>query len=1093
MATFYQKHHRALRRLLTDFARQIEDEQGQGQLDLPGVRANFQEIAHSALSHPMRPYQMEALFLTAALLDARYYRGKGKNARPAVDGDLWKDLNEKVTIKRGPTEIKQDIPVLAYEMATGSGKTNLMGALMLYLFGMGIRNFFVVTPRLAVYRKSIQNFLRHTSESVWGKAVSVGFNVITGENFADPNMFHAENDINIYVFNLEKFSDQAKKTKVPIEGARHLRDSQRNLISLTEYLRSRELVVFSDEAHHTQKKFKEIIHDFAPLYLLEFTATANHSKQNVIYRYGIKELLEEKYCKTIMALGVDVGKKASGERILCEHEKIKLFSVMLVHLAKKYCLQFDPSTKNLKPLALIRVNSTIEQGRELHEYIRTKLCSEKDIVDATMKEIERQAHEITEAVHAVFQKKYGKDRKKLLADVQALINNSIFYTSDSKDRKHNEEVFSTIGSSRNPCELIVYITRLDEGINFPNIYTIGVVFDSKSNLRTAVKQVIGRGVRLNKPQREFDEDADPLLVQTEKLHIICDRGRNFEEEIKFIQKDFGVSSRVLGMEGKPADVQNGTLFDEQLEGQFFPRVRMSLKFKSNVSVFDEMEKYVELLNSYCEHNTFHDAENYPGKTLLRYTPKSLFTEIELFSDFREVARQIKQNGGVSTQFSLSPADRERITRNIIAGGQTQRLVPDVPRSFEILDEYFNRLEREVEYLAVDEADAALALISLRNTFTAFFRAHLEKHLCFPSDDELGPDGISLRQSLQPYKIERDESPAARKAVKNRDDEDISKAVREGYYFAHFTRSHFQFVRFDSFPEYQMAEVLDNLAGGNQRGWWVRNERQLYMEYGFHRYYPDFLLCLGGKYYVIEAKGEVFSSTFKNRLLAAVKRANPDYEGLLLFEKDIAALAGRRTVALSDMISLGAANLAGPAAGEREQPAAKRRDLPKLDLDRRKYVDLVPVYSIAAACGRFGREEFAEIEGWVEVPRKGNLENFFVVRASGDSMVPQITDGDYCLFTKVPAGSNLGKTVLVQHRAIPSADYGGHYTIKMYDRTKVENEGGEAETVAVTLRPLNNRYAPIEIAAAEVSDDELILAGVLVENLGRNVEIMNEPH
>src|SRR5204862_3085989 len=107
--------------------------------------------------------------------------------------------------------------------------------------------------------------------------------------------------------------------------------------------------------------------------------------------------------------------------------------------------------------------------------------------------------------------------------------------------------------------------RLDEGIDLPNIYSMAVVADNLTEFKTAVKQIIGRGVRLGKEKREFDNTTDELLAQAEKLHVVCDQGAAFEEVILSIQKEFGLTDKYLSIEGERKKTINRAKSD-RLEG-----------------------------------------------------------------------------------------------------------------------------------------------------------------------------------------------------------------------------------------------------------------------------------------------------------------------------------------------------------------------------------------------------------------------------------------------------------------------------------------------------------------------------------------------
>src|ERR1700726_4503854 len=57
------------------------------------------------------------------------------------------------------TDFERDFPSLCFALATGVGKTRLMGAFISYLFkAEGMRHFFVLAPNLTIYNKLIADF-----------------------------------------------------------------------------------------------------------------------------------------------------------------------------------------------------------------------------------------------------------------------------------------------------------------------------------------------------------------------------------------------------------------------------------------------------------------------------------------------------------------------------------------------------------------------------------------------------------------------------------------------------------------------------------------------------------------------------------------------------------------------------------------------------------------------------------------------------------------------------------------------------------------------------------------------------------------------
>jgi SOS-response transcriptional repressor LexA len=88
---------------------------------------------------------------------------------------------------------------------------------------------------------------------------------------------------------------------------------------------------------------------------------------------------------------------------------------------------------------------------------------------------------------------------------------------------------------------------------------------------------------------------------------------------------------------------------------------------------------------------------------------------------------------------------------------------------------------------------------------------------------------------------------------------------------------------------------------------------------------------------------------------------------------------------------------------------------------------------------------------------------FVIYAVGDSMLPDIKDGDMCVFELYgpeTGGSREGKIVLTECPD-KDTDTDCHYTIKEYHSEKVVTEDGWRHS-KVELKPLNKDYDVIEL-------------------------------
>ncbi|MDQ7774265.1 MAG: DUF2075 domain-containing protein [Elusimicrobiales bacterium] len=146
---------------------------------------------------------------------------------------------------------------------------------------------------------------------------------------------------------------------------------------------------------------------------------------------------------------------------------------------------------------------------------------------------------------------------------------------------------------------------------------------------------------------------------------------------------------------------------------------------------------------------------------------------------------------------------------------------------------------------------------------------------------------------------------------------------------------------------------------------------------------------------------------------------------------------------------------------------------------RKWADHLPVYSLEAACGAFGRGMAVEPQGWAKCPPGLKPDrNMFIARVSGRSMEPKLHDGDYCVFRANVAGTRQGKIVLVQHSSISDPDTGGSYTVKKYTSKKKYAPDGTWQHEEIVLKPLNPEYDDIVIPNAE-DEEFMVVAEVRV--------------
>ncbi|MDP1854150.1 MAG: DUF2075 domain-containing protein [Candidatus Omnitrophota bacterium] len=143
-------------------------------------------------------------------------------------------------------------------------------------------------------------------------------------------------------------------------------------------------------------------------------------------------------------------------------------------------------------------------------------------------------------------------------------------------------------------------------------------------------------------------------------------------------------------------------------------------------------------------------------------------------------------------------------------------------------------------------------------------------------------------------------------------------------------------------------------------------------------------------------------------------------------------------------------------------------------EEQKFTEYLPIYSLAAACGKFGEGVDVQIDSWFKVAKEVvPYRNMFVSKVHGHSMEPLVPDGSYCLFRSGIVGSRQNKIVLVQYNGPADVETGGRYTVKKYTSKKKTKKDGSWEHEDIILLPLNKAYDSIVIPNSEESEFRII--------------------
>ena len=416
----------------------------------------------------------EALEVVAKLVDKLALK------KPAAEEEYEAYLKEQLKVAQEVCpfckNFERDFPSFAFSIATGIGKTRLMGACIAYLYlKKGIRHFFILAPNLTLYEKLIRDFGDTSYEKYVFKGLSEFVHntpvVITGENYNSANGLFSAQEIQINIFNIAKFNSENRG------GAPRMRRLAECLgQSYFDYLASLDdLVILMDEAHrYHADASKRAINELRPILGLEMTATPTDEKgksfKNIVYEYNLAQALDDgKYVKIpTVARRKNFSKGTMSDE---ELDVLKIEDAINIHERTKVQLELYARNTNqqlVKPFILVVC-------RNIGHAERTKTLIEEELFD-------------------------GRYAGKVLQ-----------IDSSTKKDEEIEKLFVSLENTDNQIEIVIHVNMLKEGWDVKNLYTIVPLRAADAPI--LVEQSIGRGLRLPYGgKRTGDPDVDKLTV-----------------------------------------------------------------------------------------------------------------------------------------------------------------------------------------------------------------------------------------------------------------------------------------------------------------------------------------------------------------------------------------------------------------------------------------------------------------------------------------------------------------------------------------------------------------------------------------------------
>ncbi len=424
------------------------------------------------------------------------------------------------------TDFEREFPSFCFALATGVGKTRLMGAFISYLhLAHGINNFFVLAPNLTIYNKLIADFTPNTPKYVFKGIAEFATDapeIITGDNYEAKagTLFDQLLRCKVNIFNISKINSEVRGGKSP----RIKRLSEYIGESYFQYLAELpDLVLIMDESHrYRASSGVRAINELKPVIGLELTATPfvegtggrTIPFKNVILDYPLGKAMADGFVKEP---AVVTRKNFNPAGMTPEAiEQMKLEDGIRLHESVKVELEtYARETDNVivKPFVLI-ISRDITHAKQLMELIQSD-----DFFKGAYK---------TKVIQ-VDSSKTGADEDQMIEDLLKV-----------------EQYDSA-------TEIVIHVNMLKEGWDVTNLYTIVPL--RAANARILIEQSIGRGLRLPYGKRTGVNTVDRLnIIAHDKFQEIVDEAKKPDSAIRLQQvilEPEGVGEKTVTVVSQP--------------------------------------------------------------------------------------------------------------------------------------------------------------------------------------------------------------------------------------------------------------------------------------------------------------------------------------------------------------------------------------------------------------------------------------------------------------------------------------------------------------------------------------------------------------
>ena len=459
-------------------------------------------------------------------------------------------------------EQNKKLPIqLLFNMATGSGKTLLMVAFILYLYEKGYRNFVFFVDKTNIIKKTIDNFInKDSSKYLFANRVFIDGQEILikqTENFSK----NEKDNINIHFTTISglhsrlnspqqdymTFDDFKKyKTVFISDEAHHINAITKNKLSKTE----------EEEKTSWEYTVNKLLNLREDNILLEFTATIDWKnpqifakyKDKVLMEYDLRKFREDKFSKDVFLFQSD-----------SEMTERMLQAVIVSQYRRKVA---EKNKIALKPVMLMKSNKIDESKVNYNVFIELiKKLKASDIkrIGKVAGKIEDESNILKRAFEFFDTNKINDS--DLVKEIKVEFSEDRLVEVNSTDESETKQILiNRLEDSDNEIRVVFAVDMLNEGWDVLNLFDIVRLYGTRDSGNPTIQeaQLVGRGARyypfvLKNPDekyvRKFDDDLKSELRVIEQLHFHSIQNHRYISELRKALEEGGIM-RKTGTEKK---------------------------------------------------------------------------------------------------------------------------------------------------------------------------------------------------------------------------------------------------------------------------------------------------------------------------------------------------------------------------------------------------------------------------------------------------------------------------------------------------------------------------------------------------------------